>query len=555
MGRATELAKEIEIYENALTYQEVKNDAQKKADIESKIKSLKMKLILSATADDNDDFSRRDQSDLSSIRTQLGEVPIFEGGSFELTNTFIARCQKVFDLCVKPNMKLEKEFLVGVKSRCSVHVTHRMGTSQKSWDELKKEIFSNFSGGITAIQSLQRALNTPYDRRKGFKKLATQISLNLEAARATLEKSLKKKEIKMEHGSSSNNGITVVPESLTIDKFMEHLGASIMATIIQVHHNELYNSMAPVWKKINDAGTLAEHAEYFQSQTGGGETTTYYGHRPHGQRGRSKNNAQPENYHKEEIAQIPLCRDFKNGNCFRGKNCRFRHEDKKAYLSEGQEEQSDDGSNYDSTEESREQTLFLTKCADGFDAECYASDVITNKNCTASAEKTQPLVGINIQSHSGTSASLKALIDTGSSITMISRKDVPRQLVGDVRKYDGKVAGIGSGRLTGYMDSRICIGKSKLRGVRIFIVENKMPMVIGRDVIFERNDVKCIPDAEGLRIIDKKAKKSEELVRYSTAVGKRKIRGRSTHKAQKHCRQTNTRHRDFKSSRDVRLNP
>jgi hypothetical protein len=59
-------------------------------------------------------------------------------------------------------------------------------------------LFANFSGGITAIQSLQRALNTPYDKRKGFKKLATQISLNLEAAKATIEKSLKKKEIKQE---------------------------------------------------------------------------------------------------------------------------------------------------------------------------------------------------------------------------------------------------------------------------------------------------------------------------------------------------------------------
>jgi hypothetical protein len=254
MGRVMDLSKEIEIFENLLKCSEVKNDAQKAEDIENKIKSLRGKLIAAAKDLDTDDFTRKDQSDLSAIRTQLGEIGIFEGGSFENTNYFIARCQKVYDLTVKSNKKLERQFITDVKARCSVHVIHRMNDSQSTWEELKKEIFANFSGGITAIQSFQRALNTPYDKRKGLKRLATQISLNLQAAKATIEKAVKKKAMKQEPGGETAVGISSSTEPLTADKLMEYLGASIMATIIQVHHNDLYNSMAPAWKKIDNAG-------------------------------------------------------------------------------------------------------------------------------------------------------------------------------------------------------------------------------------------------------------------------------------------------------------
>jgi hypothetical protein len=238
MGRASEIAKEIEIYEGLLDYAEVKSDPQKKEDIENKIKSLKSSLIATAKDLITDDFSRKDQSDLSFIRSQLSDVHIFEGGTFEVTNNFIARCQKVYDLMVKSKPKLEREFVIDVKSRCSVHVAHRLSSTHITWKSLRSELFANFSGGITAIQSLQRALNTPYDKRKGFKKLATQISLNLEAAKATIEKSLKKKEIKQEAGANSAGGIDLTTP-MKAATLMEHLGASIMATVIQVHHNDL----------------------------------------------------------------------------------------------------------------------------------------------------------------------------------------------------------------------------------------------------------------------------------------------------------------------------
>jgi len=136
MGRVMDLSKEIEIFENLLKCSEVKNDAQKAEDIENKIKSLRGKLIAAAKDLDTDDFTRKDQSDLSAIRTQLGEIGIFEGGSFENTNYFIARCQKVYDLTVKSNKKLERQFITDVKARCSVHVIHRMNDSQSTWEEL-----------------------------------------------------------------------------------------------------------------------------------------------------------------------------------------------------------------------------------------------------------------------------------------------------------------------------------------------------------------------------------------------------------------------------------
>jgi len=60
--------------------------------------------------------------------------------------------------------------------------------------------------------------------------------------------------MKQEPGGETAVGISSSTEPLTADKLMEYLGASIMATIIQVHHNDLYNSMAPAWKKIDNAG-------------------------------------------------------------------------------------------------------------------------------------------------------------------------------------------------------------------------------------------------------------------------------------------------------------
>ena len=66
----------------------------------------------------------------------------------------------------------------------------------------------------------------------------SQIGLNLEAAKATIEKSLKKKEIKQEAGANSAGGIDLTTP-MKAATLMEHLGASIMATVIQVHHNDL----------------------------------------------------------------------------------------------------------------------------------------------------------------------------------------------------------------------------------------------------------------------------------------------------------------------------
>jgi len=97
---------------------------------------------------------------------------------------------------------------------------------------------------------------------------------------------------------------------------------------------------------------------------------------------------------------------------------------------------------------------------------------------------------------------------------MISRKNIPKELHGQVRQYDGKVNGIGSGRLTGLLNTEIKLGNIWLANVRIFIVESDIPMLIGRDVIFERSDYKCLPDTDGLRVINKTLKKEEQHIQY-----------------------------------------
>jgi len=525
-----DISKEIEIFENLKKCDEVQNDAEKLEDIEKKIKSLRGQLIAAAKNLDTDEFSRKDQSDISFIRTQLGEIGIFEGGSFETTNFFIARCQKVYDLTVKSNKKLEKQFITDVKARCSVHVTHRMNESHDTWEELKKEIFANFSGGITAIQSLQRALNTPYDKRRGFKRLATQISLNLQAAKATIEKAVKKKVMKQEPGGEAAVGITSSTEPLTVDKLMEHLGASIMATIIQVNHNELYNSMAPAWKKIESAGELAEQAEYYQNQRSSGEVSTYYGRQSYGNSNRKQNgNVKKQGDYNEanENGNRKGGNSGGGGSNSRGnrKNWNNKKQFKKRAYVENEEKDEKETANEreNSSDDEQKETLFVSGRSDfslRAGATCFALDPYISKSTLSSygCNSIQPCVDIKLKSSNFRSAYINALIDTGSSITMISRKNIPKELLGQVRQYDGKVNGIGSGRLTGLLSTEMKLGNIWLANVRVFIVESDIPMLIGRDVIFERSDYKCLPDTDGLRMINKALKKEEQHIQYVRAV-------------------------------------
>ena len=531
MGRASEIAKEIEIYEGLLDYAEVKNDQQKKEDIENKIKTLKSSLIATARDLSTDDFSRKDQSDLTFIRSQLSEIQTFEGGSFEVTNNFIARCQKVYDLMVKSKPKLEREFVIDVKSRCSVHVAHRLSSTHKSWESLRSELFANFSGGITAIQSLQRALNTPYDKRKGFKQLATQISLNLEAAKATIEKSLKKKEIKQEPGASSAGGIDLT-SPMTTETLMEHLGASIMATVIQVHHNDLYNSMAPIWKKISNAGMLAEQAEYYQTQRSGSVASSYYG-RQQNYRGRNRNkngDAQKSDDESQNSKEEPnKTGNWKSGG---GQNNnrpnRFNNNKKqfsknKAYVGKEETEDRDDNAEQNnSSDDEPKETMFTTngrfELFQRADATCYASDPVSlhySTHHSFNSTKIQPRVDTRLRIGKIASANLNALVDTGSSISMISKKQVPPSLAKYVKPYNANVAGIGRGKLTGFIVTDLEIGATLLPKVKIYIIENDIPTLLGRDVIFDRTDFKFLPDTIGLQMIEKASGTVKSIVPYS----------------------------------------
>ena len=253
-------------------------------------------------------------------------------------------------------------------------MAHRLSSTHKTWESLRSELFANFSGGITAIQSLQRALNTPYDKRKVFKKLATQISLNLEAAKATIEKSLKKKEIKQEAGASSAGGIDLT-SPMTAETLMEHLGASIMVTVIQVHNNDLYNSMAPIWKKISNAGMLAEQAEYYQTQRGGSEASSYYDRQQNFRGRRSKNGDAQKSGDGNQNSKDESNKkgNWKSGggqnndrpNRFNDNKKQFFK--KKAYVGDEEKEDNEDNAEQDnfSGDEAKE-TMFTTNGRKGF---------------------------------------------------------------------------------------------------------------------------------------------------------------------------------------------
>ena len=97
---------------------------------------------------------------------------------------------------------------------------------------------------------------------------------------------------------------------------------------------------------------------------------------------------------------------------------------------------------------------------------------------------------------------------------MISRQNLQHELAERVRHYDGKVTGIGSGRLTGLLVTDLKLGNTWISDVRVYVVDISIPMLIGRDVIFDRSDIKCLPDTNGLRVVRKSTNQEEQHIPY-----------------------------------------
>jgi hypothetical protein len=97
---------------------------------------------------------------------------------------------------------------------------------------------------------------------------------------------------------------------------------------------------------------------------------------------------------------------------------------------------------------------------------------------------------------------------------MISKKKVPPSLTKYVKPYNGNVAGIGCGKLIGFFIIDLEIGAIWLSKVKIYIIENDIPILLGRDVIFDRADFKCLPDTNGLQMIEKVSSTVKSIVPY-----------------------------------------
>jgi hypothetical protein len=98
---------------------------------------------------------------------------------------------------------------------------------------------------------------------------------------------------------------------------------------------------------------------------------------------------------------------------------------------------------------------------------------------------------------------------------MISKKQVPPSLAKYVKPYNANVAGIGRGKLTGFIVTDLEIGATLLPKVKIYIIENDIPTLLGRDVIFDRTDFKFLPDTIGLQMIEKASGTVKSIVPYS----------------------------------------
>ena len=309
-----------------------KTDGVKEKLATLKVISAKLKEAIESLPTSRE-MTRDQASALKSAENALSEVS-YAGRDFDETSSFTAKISQVYDIYIANDPDLEEVFTSKVKQRFKPSIYSRLKSSAestKTWRDLQKWLNQTYDSGLSSIQLLTRAMETPFDSNTGWKKYSQNINDRMEPARHAILSQIRKSKMEKNPGSTINDAANDPKPEDVFDFF----SASIIAGRLKVTKQDIHALMANEWASIADASTVATKIEFLQAQTNNQGGSVFFAQsknkggngRRWNQNGGNKNKESAEE--KEKKSKMPLCKFFQDGKCSKGNECRFRHEKSK----------------------------------------------------------------------------------------------------------------------------------------------------------------------------------------------------------------------------------
>jgi hypothetical protein len=158
----------------------------------------------------------------------------------------------------------DADFIRMVVLRFGTDAYARYDASEKDhgeWKKLKDWILVEFSSGLSVLQLIGRAFDTPFETSRGWKHFSICVENRLQCAEAAIMKKLNEKKIGVK---TEKTGETYKPSAREIIQFF---GAAIVSDRIKLEDNDLFNRMATQWKDCNSANEVGNNAQYLHAQS------------------------------------------------------------------------------------------------------------------------------------------------------------------------------------------------------------------------------------------------------------------------------------------------
>lgn len=130
------------------------------------------------------------------------------------------------------------------------------------WKKLRDWILVEFSSGLSILQLIGRAFDTPFETARGWKHFSILVENRLQCAEAAILKKIRGK--KIAEGKTKEEAHKYNP---TAREIIQYFGAAIVSDRIKGEDNDLFNKMASQWKDCCSANEVGNSAQYLHAQS------------------------------------------------------------------------------------------------------------------------------------------------------------------------------------------------------------------------------------------------------------------------------------------------
>lgn len=277
---------------------------------------------------EKDELNRDQASLLKSAENALSEIS-YSGRDFDETSSFCSKVTQIFDIYISDDPKLHEIFASKVKQRFSPSIYSRLKNATeptKTWNGLREWLNSTYDSGLSALQMLNRAMETNFDQNAPWKKYAQDVNDRMEPAKASILSQIRRSKMKKNAGTKEDD----VRNAPNADDIFDFVSASIIAGRLKITRPSTHALLANEWANISDAQTVATKIEFLISQTTNQGGSVFFARQNQNTPKKKNNSPQKEKMpEQDKKSKMPICRYYNSGNCKKGNDCRFRHEKRK----------------------------------------------------------------------------------------------------------------------------------------------------------------------------------------------------------------------------------